>query len=99
MTVFRLKQIIKAISAPALDAVPAAVLELYKINVDVSSDDDYARMKHDIANSVYKLNEQGELNPSQKLSKYLQKDLGDVIQVLVKLPPGETIDPFAGAVR
>ena len=96
MTVFHLKQIIKAIRAPALDAIPADALELYKINVDISSDDEYARIQHEIANDVYKFNEQGELNPSQKVSKYLQQDLGDVIQVLVKLPPGEPINSFVG---
>ena len=98
MKVEQLQQIIWKKMGPAFSSIPAVALRLYKINIDVSNDDEYARTDHEIASGVHKFNEQGKLNFSQKVSKYLQQDLGDVIQVLVKLPSGETIDPFAGAV-
>ncbi|SRR5258706_7924949 len=91
-TVYRLKEMVQAKRVPHLDSIAANELKLYKINIDISDDDNYARINRDIANGVYKFNEQGVLNPSQKVSKYLQRDLEGVIQVLVKLPPGEPID-------
>jgi Crinkler effector protein N-terminal domain len=86
-----LKDAIKKKKEHTLGAFDADALNLYKINVNISNDDTYDKMIHDISRSDYK---KWKLNPSFKVSEY-SGETGfpeKTIHILVDFPSGEPID-------
>jgi hypothetical protein len=91
-TVGDLKKKIKEEKALKLNAFDAAELTLYKVNVDISSQDTRRTILKAISNNTYGFDPQKEeLAPSWKISEYFEKDSDKTIDVLVELPPGEPI--------
>ena len=78
-----------------LDSVAADALTLYKINIDISDDDNYTRIMNLISKGDYDFANKQKLNPSRKISKLFGGDSDETIDVLVELPPGEPMDSRA----
>ena len=71
----------------------AAALTIYKIEIEISDDDEYTRITNLISQGDYDFPNKQRLSPSRKISMAFGGDLDETIEVLVELPPGEQIDP------
>ena len=97
-TVHYLKGEIKK-KAPEFNNFDDCMLTLYKINVDISDDDKYATIMHNISQPDYVFDPKLELIPIHKISKYFAQDSERNINILAEPPQSESIHPGAsGAV-
>jgi len=90
-TVCELKKIIKTVNLQTLANVDVVVLMLYKINIDVSNTAVYNGIMLKISQHVHNFGNKEQLYPFHMILKYFQGNLGEKIEVLVEIPPGELI--------
>src|SRR6267154_1523995 len=88
-TVDHLKEAIRQKNLDILANIWARDLTLYKINVDISDDNEYPGIIDEISRGTFAFNPPKQpLNPSRLVSRIFQKDSKETIDVLVELPEG-----------